>query len=157
MYEEQFSDWVGWTDRGSILNINNPGVYVIAHTEQDLSGSVFTWKKEIVYVGMTNAHSGLKGRLAAFDDTLSGKRISHGGADRVRYAHPDYNVFIENVYVAIASFFCDTRSKKPEDLSVMGEVARFEYLSWAEYIRHHGDLPHFNNRLSKKFSKAYKA
>jgi hypothetical protein len=52
----------------------------LAYTTRNIAGKHFSWRKEIIYVGMTNAIAGLKGRLKQFDNTILGK-IGHGGAD----------------------------------------------------------------------------
>ncbi len=64
---------------------------------------VFVQHESTSFLGMTNAASGLKGRLRKFDNTISGKR-GHGGADRVRFKHRDYDKLVENRYVAVAPF-----------------------------------------------------
>jgi len=43
---------------------------------------------------MTNSISGLKGRLKQFDNTIIGK-AGHGGADRVRFKHQNYEQLIK--------------------------------------------------------------
>lgn len=155
MYEAKFSQWIPWEQREELSNIQFPGVYAIRISQQDISGRKFSWHKEIAYIGMTNGVSGLKGRLKAFDNTIRGKR-GHGGADRFRYKHQNYNTLIENLYVSVAHFKADVTSNLPEDLLVMGKVALFEYQCFAEYVNKHGDLPEFNNKKeSKKYSLTY--
>lgn len=102
---------------------------------------------------MTNAVSGLKGRLKQFDNTISGK-IGHGGADRVRFKYRNYKKLAQNLYVAVAPFKCDVASNEPRGLRRMGEVAKFEYLCFAEFVKRFGKLPEFNNKKSSpKYSK----
>ena len=108
----------------------------------------------IIYFGMTNAIGGLAGRLQQFDDTISGRRLSHGGADRVRHKFPGYAHLVPRLYVAVAQFVCNPASGLPADLRKMGAVARFEYLCFAEYAEKFGRLPHFNDKKgAPKFSK----
>jgi hypothetical protein len=112
------------------MGITCPGVYVVAITRQALTGRKFSWRKDIVYVGMTNSVAGLKGRLNQFDRTMTG-RLAHGGADRVLFKYPNYERFAAQAYVAVASFPCNPKSSKAEDLRIMGNVARFEYFCLA--------------------------
>lgn len=106
-----------------------------------------------MYVGMTNAASGLKGRLKQFDNTISGN-TGHGGADRVRFKHRDYGKLVQNLYVATAPFKCNPTSNEPSDLRTMGEIAKFEYMCFAEFVQRFAELPEFNNQKdSPKYSK----
>ena len=153
MYEKRFSDWLSWSERRNIPERNCPGVYIAAFSERNLAGKPFTWRKEIIYIGMTNAVGGLIGRLAHFDDTISGKKLRHGGADRVRFKHRKYDILAPRLYVSVASFDCDVKSKLPDDLRTMGKVLEFEFLCFAEYAEKFGRLPEFNDmKVSKKFS-----
>ncbi len=155
MHEKLFSKWASWqTRKKSLCNLEYPGVYAIAYSQRDLSGKKFSWIKNIIYIGMTNAVSGLDGRLDAFDMTISGKRLLHGGADRVRYKHQNYVKLAKNMYVAIAHFKCDAKSWKPSNLKKRGDVAKFEYLCFAEHVRKHGHPSEFNDQKnSPKYSK----
>lgn len=141
----KFTRWHKWDQRSTIKNIGAPGVYALAISEKDLSENVFEFAASIKYFGMTNSRSGLKGRLIQFDNTIKGKS-GHGGADRFRYKHPDYVKLVDQLFVSIAPFACNVSSSLPEDLEVMGEVAKFEYLCFAQYVREFGHLPEFNDR-----------
>ncbi|MDP2633374.1 MULTISPECIES: hypothetical protein [unclassified Pseudoalteromonas] len=152
MYEDRFSKWVCWADRNLTEGVKYPGIYIIAIADENLSGQNFLWTTDIVYVGMTNSLNGLKGRLRQFDNTIIGKK-GHGGADRVRYKHQSYERLVKNLYVAVASFECDVKSNNPEDLRVMGEVAKFEYDCFAYFAELFGQLPEFNDqKRSPKYS-----
>jgi hypothetical protein len=66
MDAKRFSRWTLWDDRNELKSLKCPGVpgvYAIAISKDDLSGKRFSWIKEIKYVGMSNAVSGLRGRL----------------------------------------------------------------------------------------------
>ena len=154
MYEDEFSPWVSWPNRNELLNIKFVGVYALALSDRNIGDTSFTWRKEIIYIGMTTAILGLKGRMKQFDNTILGKK-GHGGADRVLYKHRDYNKLVQNLYVAVAPFKCDVKTNKPEDLRIMGDVARFEYLCLAHFVEKFGELPEFNNKMkSPKYSKS---
>jgi hypothetical protein len=102
---------------------------------------------------MTNSKAGLNGRLKQFDDTISGKRVSHGGADRVRFEHRQYLKLVAKLYVSVRSVACDVESNRPRDLRRMGDVAKLEYTCLAAYARLFGRLPKFNNKKdARKFS-----
>ena len=161
MWEHKFSKWVEWEARNKLDGINYPGIYVCRISERAISGSEFSWHEEIMYVGMSNAQKGIKDRLKQFDTVISGKgnqeKPPHGGADRVRYKYPNYQELISKLFVSIAWFKCDVKSKLSDDLTVMGDVAKFEYDCWAQYVRKHGVLPEFNdrNQAPKKYSKTH--
>ena len=121
-----FSTWIRWSDRnrlGEILEF--PGVYAIALSDKDLASTPFEWSDEIIYIGMTNAKGGLKSRLQQFEDTIIGK-TGHGGAERVRHKHRDYNILVPKLFVSVSYTECDVTSNKPSDLLFMGKVAHQE-------------------------------
>jgi hypothetical protein len=149
---KKFSNWVPWESRNNISNIHFPGVYLISITNSDLKNKKFNWIKEIKYIGMTNSILGLKGRLKQFDNTIIGKK-GHGGADRVRYKHQNYNELVKKLYVSIVYFECDVKSLLPKDLNTMGDVTKFEYECFAKFVEYFDLLPEFNNKkLSPKYS-----
>jgi len=150
-----FSNWFQWVERkqlGTVLNY--PGIYAICSSpNRNLHNEPFEWRENMIYIGMTNSVNGLKGRLKQFDNTMQGK-TGHGGADRVRFKHQDYNEFISSAYVAVCYIECDVTSNRPVNLRKMGKVAENEYLAIAEYVERFNKLPEFNNKKeSKKFSK----
>lgn len=154
MYEEKFTKWMKWEDRNSLDQIDLPGIYVCAITDYDLSDVKFSWINEIEYIGMTNSTSGLKGRLRQFNDTLH-RKIRHGGADRMLYTyqHVEIPSLLEKLFVSVAPFDCSVTSNKPIDLMVMGDITKFEYTCFAEYVSIYGQLPKFNDKKNtKKYS-----
>ncbi|MDH5586532.1 MAG: hypothetical protein OEZ05_07865 [Nitrospirota bacterium] len=152
MYEERFTDWLSWRDRNNVVGIRYPGIYVCAITSSDISDTKFSWLTKIVYIGMTNAISGLKGRLKQFDNTILGK-TGHGGADRVRFKHQNYEDLCRKLFVSVVPFECNVKSNHPGDLRIMGTVAKFEYNCFAHYVEVFGSLPEFNNKAtSPKYS-----
>jgi hypothetical protein len=154
MVERRFSTWYSWGQRSDLTRSECPGVYAIARSRQNLSGKPFKLHEDIIYFGMTNAAYGLQGRLQHFDNTISGKRLAHGGADRVRHGYSSYSRLAPQLYVSVARFPCDPTSNKPADLRKMGDVARFEYLCLAEFVEQFERLPRFNDKVnSPKFSK----
>src|SRR5580692_86190 len=92
-----FSNWESWTQRAAIADLAFPGVYAIAISRVDISAKAFSWRPEIVYVGMTNAKGGLRSRLKQFDDTIRGGN-GHGGAHRVRFKHSKYVTLTSRLY-----------------------------------------------------------
>jgi hypothetical protein len=154
MVERRFSTWLPWSQRKEFLRSGCPGVYAVARSSKDLTDKAFKLRAEIIYFGMTNAISGLQGRLQQFDNTISGKRLAHGGADRVRHGYASYARLAPQLYVSIARFACDPTSGLPADLRKMGSVARFEYLCFAEFVERFGRLPRFNDKTNApKYSK----
>ncbi|PKP55844.1 hypothetical protein CVT91_14535 [Candidatus Atribacteria bacterium HGW-Atribacteria-1] len=146
----KFSNWIKWSNRNKLNDLQYPGVYVISKNEDDIDNNSFTWIREIIYIGMTNSKRGLKRRLRQFDNTIFGKE-GHGGAKRVRYKYKDYGKLIKCLYVAICSFKCDVNSNKEKDLLIMGKVTEYEYICLSEYVKRFSMLPEFNNKkLSPK-------
>ena len=152
MTEKDFSQWAKWSDRDSLNGIKYPGIYCISISEIDLSGQNFEWIYEIKYIGMTNSKAGLKGRLKQFDNTIIGK-TGHGGADRFRFKHENYQDLVDKLYVSVCLFQCDVKSNLPNDLIIMGEVAKAEYECFAIFVEKFRELPEFNNKSkSPKYS-----
>lgn len=150
--QSEFSKWVKWTERDKLDGIKSPGIYCIAISENDLSNTVFDWNEKINYIGMTNAVSGLKGRLKQFDNTIQGK-TGHGGADRFRYEYRNYEDLKRKLFVSVKYFECNVKSNLPNDLLVMGEVAKHEFVCFAEFVSRHRRLPKFNDKPNtKKYS-----
>ena len=141
----QFSDWKPWIAREEHDGVDLPGIYALALSEKNLTNTPFAFRREIVYFGMTNAQRGLKGRLRQFENTIRGKE-GHGGAQRFRYKHPDYTTLTRALFVSVCVFDCDVTSKKPRDLRIMGEVARFEFECFARYAEKFSELPEFNDK-----------
>jgi hypothetical protein len=121
----------------------------LAVTQENLSGKPFSWIREIEYVGMTNSKGGLKGRLKQFDNTICGN-TGHGGAQRFRHNYPDKNDIKRSLYpilyVSVAPYKCNVTSNKPEDLLVMGDVAKAEFECWARYSGDFNQLPKYNDK-----------
>ena len=152
MKRRRFSRWLRWLDRNEHLGINYPGIYAIAYTRNRLAGKLFTWRPDIIYIGMTNGIGGLRSRLQQFDNTIAGK-TGHGGADRVRYKFRKYKPLSQRLYVAVAVFDCDVTSASPTDLRKMGDVAQFEYRCLADFAERFERVPAFNDKKNApKFS-----
>lgn len=152
MIENKFTKWIKWQDRNSLECLNFPGVYSIAISDTDLSNENFELIPEIKYFGMTNSKMGLKGRLTQFDHTIKGK-TGHGGADRFLHIHKNYNELVARLFVSVSIFDCNVKSSMPKDLLVMGEVAKFEYVCFAEFVEKFDCLPQFNEKRSDKYSR----
>lgn len=152
---ENFLQWQKWENRNILENIKYSGIYIIAISPRNLESEKFSWLSEIAYVGMTNSATGPKGRFKQFDNTIIGK-TGHGGADKFRYNHQNYTTLIENLYVSVVPFKCDVKSNNPEDLEIMGKVAKFEYDCFAKYVELFCNLQEFNNKkISPKYSLTY--
>ena len=140
-----FSKWTNWQNRNQLDNLKYPGIYVLAFSDIDISGRLFKWKENIIYIGMTNSKGGLKSRLRQFENTIIGK-TGHGGALRVLYKHNDYKELVRSLYVSVHPFECKVNSNEAQDLLVMGKVAEFEYICFAEYAKRFSHLPEFNDK-----------
>ena len=154
----RFTVWERWTDREHLPGLEFPGVYVLAISRAKLPGRLFSWRRDIVYVGMTNAATGLAGRLKQFDLTISGKRLAHGGADRMRLRHRSYRRLVGHLFVAVWSARRDLNANAAGDLRLMGRVAQLEYDCLAEYVGRFQSLPQFNDKLkAPKYSRHARA
>lgn len=154
--EKYFSPWFHWNDRGHYSGIKFPGIYVVAISKDDISETAFSIRKEIIYVGMSNAVKGLEGRLKNFDNTIQylDKPSQHGGADRVRYKHQNYKVLVKRLYVSLRHYTCFPANETATDLRTMGKVANAEYQCMAQCVEILGALPEFNRKKeSAKFSR----
>lgn len=152
MKSPRFSRWLRWLDRNQHLGITYPGIYLIAHTHVPLADKAFTWRPDIIYIGMTNSIAGIRSRMQQFDNTLAGK-TGHGGADRVRYKFRKYKPLCQRLYVAVVIFACDVTSASPIDLRRMGDVAQFEYRCLAHFAERFKRVPEFNDKKkAPKFS-----
>lgn len=153
-----FSPWFRWNERGQYSGIKFPGIYVVAVSKDDISGTEFSIRKEIIYIGMSNAVKGLNGRLKNFDNTIQflDKPSQHGGADRVRYKHQNYTNFVKKLYVSLRHFSCYPANETATDLRTMGKVASAEYQCMAQCVEELGALPEFNRKKeSAKYSRSY--
>ena len=139
-----FTNWVKWKDRNTLEGVQFPGIYCIAVSNKILAK--FGFVPELEYIGMTNSKKGLKSRLNQFDATIKKARKTHGGADRFLYEYENYEEIKNSIYVAIRPFTCNTKNPAPNDLRIMGEVAKCEYDCWAIYIEENGRLPKFNDK-----------
>ena len=143
--KKDFSKWVRWADRSTLDDLSYPGIYALAVSVKDISNESFEWRKEIVYIGMTNSIGGLKSRLNQFDNTIKGKE-GHGGARRFRYKFSEYSALTKRLFVSIKPFICDVKSGSPKDLRIMGSIAQYEYECFACYVEKFGRLPEFNDK-----------
>jgi hypothetical protein len=154
--QNNFSPWYRWEARREYPDIAYPGIYIVAISSTDISGRPFTFNNDIVYVGMTNAVAGLRGRLVQFDNTIAKKHCQHGGADRFLYKHQDYAALVKQLYVALRHFECTPEGVTPAHLRAMGRVANAEYECMACCVEKFGRLPEFNRKKdSPKFSLTY--
>lgn len=152
----RFSSWYHWNSRNDYPGIAFPGIYVVSFSEKDIAGQPFSISDDVIYVGMTNAVAGLRGRLNQFDNTISQRHCQHGGADRVLYRHQNYALLVNKLYVALWHVECAPAANTPMDLRAMGQVCNAEYEVMAWCVEVLGELPEFNRKKeSPKFSLAY--
>lgn len=141
----RFSPWKAWRDRDSISGICFPGIYALAISDALLTAQKFSFLSEIAYFGMTNAVSGLRGRLKQFDNTIRGKS-GHGGADRFRHDFPRALELERVLYVAAMPVECSVITNDSANLRLMGQVAMAEYECFAQHVQLYGGLPKYNDK-----------
>jgi hypothetical protein len=143
--------WVSWGKRNTIPKRNQPAIYYIAYVDQNIEGQDFTYREEIIYIGMTISKSGLKGRLDQFEKAMFGSEGVHGGAERVRFKHNNAESFFENTYVSACIFELSDNRNSADDWRIKGDCVGHEYKSFAEFLDQHHNLPEFNDmKRSKK-------
>jgi KaiC/GvpD/RAD55 family RecA-like ATPase len=149
MAEKTFSKWVKFSNRAmelEQLDRKYPGIYAIARSKKDISNKPFSLIKDIVYFGMTNSKGGLKSRLKQFENTINGG-TGHGGAERFRNNLKTEKGWKDELYVSIMVFEgCDVTSNKSDDLMIMGEIEKEEYVWFANYVKDFNELPRFNDK-----------
>ena len=149
MKEREFSNWVNFNNRAEIQDKNwkFPGIYAIAYSKKDLSNQKFNLLENIVYFGMTNSISGLRGRLKQFETTIYLTRDQHGGANRFIYSlSKEDGSWINRLYVSVMYFKCDVTTNNPNDLLVMGDVLKQEFICFSDYAKKFKKLPRFNDK-----------
>jgi hypothetical protein len=142
----EFSSWSKWCERNNLQGLQSPGVYAIALSKVNMSGTPFAWCEKIIYIGMTNSKGGLKSRLQQFENALKPCGGAHGGAQRVHLKYPDYQSLNPKLYVSVWPYECDVQSNASSDLRIMGDVAKCEYECFAQFVDMFGQLPEFNDK-----------
>lgn len=142
--------WYKWKDRNKIEKKDQPSIYFIALSYNDISENEFSLIKEIIYIGMTISAKGLKGRLDQFESTMKGANRVHGGAERVRFKYPNSDAFFEKTYVSARIFPISSSRKTSDDWRIKGDCVRHEYVSFADYFDLYNNLPEFNDPEKSK-------
>jgi hypothetical protein len=147
-----FCDWLPWKNRDDLPGKEHPGIYLIARSSEPITGS-FSWRKEILYIGMTRGKAGLIGRLKQFQSGIVGGKY-HGPAERyyerlVREKE-DINTFVSQLYVSASYTECCVASNGPSDLRRMGIVVKQEYDCLAKYVECFNRLPEINQNTGRK-------
>ncbi|MCG3738005.1 hypothetical protein EXA16_16975 [Vibrio cincinnatiensis] len=122
-----FTKWYYWLDRANIENISFPGIYALAITSEDLTGKEVNLEK-VVYIGMSNSKSGIRGRLNQLNRSINGGS-GHSGGNTIRSQLGWYDKWRDglDLYVAICPVICDVKKRTLSDLKLMGAVAYMEY------------------------------
>jgi hypothetical protein len=128
-----------------LKELHLPGVYALAISEVDLTGSAYSLIPEIKYFGMTNAKKGLASRLNQFNNVINDIN-GHGGAWRFRFDFPEGTSILPLLFVSVAPFPCNVTTNQPDDLRLMGKVCEFEYACFADYVHAYKSLPKYNDK-----------
>ena len=141
-----FGPWTRWVDRNSIVDAENPGVYLLR-----IGSRRFLGQKAVVpqshYIGMTISKKGLKGRWSQFDRAVRGNR-GHSGGNLIYAQLGHYDSWSLRLYVAAMPVICDTKNPTPRDYRLMGLVAYLEYEAFSMFRRAHPRIkkPKFNTK-----------
>ena len=142
--------WHMWSDRNKIANKNQPAVYFIAYSEENISDKDFSFIKEIIYIGMSISNNGLKGRLDQFEDAMKGKDGVHGGAERVRLKYKNSEEFFKKAYFSAMIYKLSDKRDSSDDWRTKGDCVGHEYKSFADYMDIFNCLPEFNDQKRSK-------
>lgn len=143
--------WYKWKDRNNIPNKDQPAVYYIAYSKNDISNQEFTCIEETIYIGMTISLKGLKGRLDQFEYAMNRTEIGiHGGADRVKFKHKKPEIFFNNAYISARIYPLLSKCNTPDDLRIKGDCVGDEYKAIAEYLEKYNHLPEFNDQKKSR-------
>ena len=142
----RFSKWIKWANRCDFKSKEQPGVYMLAITRENLEGKYPDFN-DVVYIGMTNSQGGLTSRWKQFHDSINGKN-QHSGGNRVYKELHLYKQWKKKLFVCACPLKCETRKdmRCPSDLIRMGRVAFWEYEALSRYKKETGKEPHFNKK-----------
>ena len=129
----KFCPWVKWSDREAIENSEYPGVYLIGITKKNLETQAPIYK-DVVYIGMTNAQNGLRGRWYQFHRSINGKD-GHSGGNTVFRDLGHYDQWQEKLFVSAMPIICNTVTPNQNDLLNMGWVTYLEYVAFADFYQ----------------------
>lgn len=147
MQELSFTKWVSWDKRNQIVGCEFPGVYAIAITVNDLSGSSFDYSYA-QYIGMSNSLNGLKGRWSQLHQGIRGIRGRHSGGDTIFKELGHFEIWKKKLFVAACPVECSPFEATPNDLRLMGIVAYLEYEAFASFSENVADMnkPKYNKK-----------
>jgi len=156
MMEGSFSKWVHINNPDEIMKREElkraghyvPGVYAIAYSNDNLSGREFNYIEDIVYFGMSINKRGLQGRLYQFFRAINGKINQHSGAERMYsvLSKEDIN-WKDKLYISLwPCIYCNVITFSHEDLIIMGDIAKQEYICLSEYKKRYNKMPRFCNK-----------
>lgn len=116
----------------SITNGESPGVYLLAYTNKKLLGKNIALK-DIYYVGMSNSKKGVKNRLKQFINGIE-KGYGHSAGNRFYSENGQNKPYSKTkdkkkFYYVSLSFLCNVSKdfRTPNDLKIMGNIAKLEY------------------------------
>ena len=154
--EDFFSKWIQINNHDDIMKKEElkragyyvPGIYAIAYSSDNLSGIDFDYIEDIVYFGMSINKRGLQGRLYQFFSAINGKSNRHSGAEKMYRVLPTEDInWKDKLYISLwRCIYCNVIEFSPKDLSIMGDIAKQEYICLSEYMKRYNKLPRFCNK-----------
>lgn len=129
-----FTPWHAWERRKEIVSSDQPGIYLLAISAENLDGENPRWD-DVSYIGMTNSQNGLLGRWRQFHNAIRGKR-GHSGGNTVFGHNGHYDNWERKLFVAAMPVECDVTKRTEDDLIRMGWVAYLEYEAFAVFCQH---------------------
>ena len=143
----KFSNWVKWQDRNG-KKLDCSGVYAISITNKNLANKSFNYK-DVVYIGMSNARGGIRGRLNQFNRSINGGE-GHSGGKTIYKNLGNYKKWRKVLYLYVSTFKvkCEViRSKRSaKDLLLMGWVSFLEFEALAKCKQQVGTEPKYNKK-----------
>ena len=129
-----------------------PGIYVLAYSESVQPNDPIS-PEDILYVGMSNARGGLRGRLRQFLAAAGDGKSRHSGGRRLFSNLQGRRPILkskspEKLLFGCVAFECnvDKRTRQASDLRTMGHVACLEYFVLARVKEVCGSEPALNRK-----------
>lgn len=146
--ELAFTKWCYWPDRANLENISFPGIYALAITAEDLTGKEVDFEK-VVYIGMSNSQSGIRGRLNQLNSSINGGS-GHSGGNTIKSQLSCYDKWQDglDLYVAICPVIFDVKERTEANLKLMGAVTYMEYEAFSLFKAQNPKIgkPKFNKQ-----------
>ena len=162
MIQGTFSKWIHINNKDELMRKEElkraghyiPGIYAIAYSNNNLSGTEFDYIEDIIYFRMSINKRGLQGRLYELFRTINNKSKGHRGAERMcQELSKENSSWKNNIYISLLPcIYCRVKFISPEGnitdddcihLIHIGDITKHEYMCLFEYAKRYNKLPRF--------------